>query len=707
MKRLRKAMKKYILTSILLGIGYVVFGQSNIIINPNGGKRSELDDGLKVLIKPNGTIHVYRENKTQYYSGYTWVNDGSGTSDGSAVQIRFRFQIGNTYNSAVKEFIVCNTTEAIQDGNDWKASISGYVVSSFDEVRFYVTMMFSYTSPNNYFAVDYIVRAPLTMKSAPQILHIYLDHDAYILGNDFSFGYHNVDATGEFIGNYRIADSCKCGTRNKNPRCPAHHGFKTDGDGFRSYFQGLYSSRTTVASDLRLLDTIYNYCEDDGVAAEFVTTPLSAGDYFVKRVLHCYGNQTGEFDTLPVNTPDISQIVDLSDASSAVMVNFTADTFTIIEGNTHHVDSSIQIVVSGGVLMSPQVATIMITEITNTPNPGYSYFAGFTIPAGDYNTPQIFPLTNITILGDVICNYHRKFRISMGNSNCNDLVLQGNGITQAVVNLIDDDEGSIPTVNQPPNIEICARTEFTKMSFSGNNVQTYNWTATNALDIGLPSVSKTGVTEFSKFTTANASDTIIISTITVTPVSERCTGEPKTFTISVKPKPIVAIAGTKLDTICLGMTAQLTPVKGGHWRSTNPAVATVTDSGLVTGITTGKARFIFTPLVGGCIDSTKILTVDTFPAINPVITADKDVICINETIELNSSQSDGVWKISNSNVLTSNDIKTDNPINVKGNKAGKTFISYTVGTGTCKSTTTFLLNVRPNTPPKILIDFGS
>ena len=59
-----------------------------------------------------------------------------------------------------------------------------------------------------------------------------------------------------------------------------------------------------------------------------------------------------------------------------------------------------------------------------------------------------------------------------------------------------------------------------------------------------------------------------------------CHSEP-TDSITVKGKEIVLIDGD--TSICIGTETQLIPNNGGIWSSTNPSVATVDNTGRVTG----------------------------------------------------------------------------------------------------------------------------
>ena len=86
-------------------------------------------------------------------------------------------------------------------------------------------------------------------------------------------------------------------------------------------------------------------------------------------------------------------------------------------------------------------------------------------------------------------------------------------------------------LDQPSNNEVCSGETVPNIIFSG--VYDYvRWEVTtgNGLTIGMPANSGTG--DISSFTTTNSG----IVTITATPVSGRCEGVSKTFTITVNPK---------------------------------------------------------------------------------------------------------------------------------------------------------------------------
>ena len=188
--------------------------------------------------------------------------------------------------------------------------------------------------------------------------------------------------------------------------------------------------------------------------------------------------------------------------------------------------------------------------------------------------------------------------------------------------------------------------------------------------------------------------------------SEGCV-DSATTTITVLPLPVLSMSA---NSICEGTTAQLSSSGvAGKWVSLNPSIATVVDStGLVTGVAFGTTRFIFTDTATGCSDTTGVLTVGTFPSVDP-ITAPRNAACATGapiTLECNSPN--GEWSLSNKTVATfvGSSPYTGNTVTVYGQTVGQVYVTYTVGSGTCQSKSTYLLKiVDGTTPPTIIIGF--
>ncbi|WP_115461383.1 HYR domain-containing protein, partial [Winogradskyella aurantiaca] len=92
-------------------------------------------------------------------------------------------------------------------------------------------------------------------------------------------------------------------------------------------------------------------------------------------------------------------------------------------------------------------------------------------------------------------------------------------------------------------------------------------------------------------------------------------------------------------TLCEDDTYQLLPDTGGIWTSSNPSVASVTNSGLVTGVSEGSVTFTYT-LPSGCSNTTSQITIDGTPEIIELTSSSTDTFCSAESTELNAVVAD-------------------------------------------------------------------
>ena len=89
-------------------------------------------------------------------------------------------------------------------------------------------------------------------------------------------------------------------------------------------------------------------------------------------------------------------------------------------------------------------------------------------------------------------------------------------------------------VNQPADQQLCNGTNTNAINFTGSaNINSYNWTNDNPA-IGL---AASGSGNIASFAAINNTTTVLTATITVTPLSNSCPGNPKTFTIKINPAP--------------------------------------------------------------------------------------------------------------------------------------------------------------------------
>jgi uncharacterized repeat protein (TIGR02543 family) len=527
-------MKKISLFLLCLVLGgffcpVEVKSQSDQVINSGGGKA--LDDGLKIKLKTTGGLCVYRQNKSQYYDSYVWPDDGGR----NGVELVFRFDNGTTYHAEQRRFTACAVTPVHQEGNKFTTSISGYVTSPIQENGqnpvFYVTLDVTYTHPNLYFQVDYFVRAPNNLQ-APQTVHLYLGHDAYILGHDGSRGHYLHTLTGDFVGNYRDStDTNSCSGKKNNPVYPSTHGFKTSGT-FRSYYASARGDELRInAADLKLLNTVSDACVDDAVGVEFTIGPIASGQTMAKSIMHCYGNKKGDFDSLPVVDPVVQTAL-----STPVTVDFVSATYEETRRATSHTLENVKIRVRDGVLHQPQIVNFTCSNGTATQKTDYSYVKGFIIPAGDYSTPQELSIDNVTIVSYATCQNNRTFNITIDpTSICNDLILRGTDIYATTVSIIEE-KALVEVTNPLPDTVVYPGQRLEAITWTATEPSgvTYAWTNSNP-SIGL---AAKGTGDLPAFTATNATASPIKATITVTP-THTCQGVSKTYTITVDPFPTI------------------------------------------------------------------------------------------------------------------------------------------------------------------------
>lgn len=155
-----------------------------------------------------------------------------------------------------------------------------------------------------------------------------------------------------------------------------------------------------------------------------------------------------------------------------------------------------------------------------------------------------------------------------------------------------------------------------------------------------------------------------------------------TAVVTVQPLP-VAISGTK--TVCVGSTTSLSDATGGGTWSASNGNATVSGTGLVTGVTAGTDVITYT-IGTGCIVTT-IVTINPLPSAISGATS----VCLGFTVTLSDATAGGTWSSGNATIasVTAGGVVT-------GNAVGVTSISYTLGTG-CRVTSPMTVNPLPGT----------
>ncbi|NGY39003.1 Ig domain-containing protein, partial [Flavobacterium sp. XN-5] len=156
-------------------------------------------------------------------------------------------------------------------------------------------------------------------------------------------------------------------------------------------------------------------------------------------------------------------------------------------------------------------------------------------------------------------------------------------------------------------------------------------------------------------------------------------------TINIAPLP--TISGN--STVCFGLTTSLTgsgtPNTTNPWTSATPSVATISSSGVVTGVSAGTSLIRYTDINGCTI--TQTITVNPLPTITGTLT-----VCVGSTITLTGSVTPNAtnpWVSASPSVATVNSSGV-----VTGVSAGTSVITYTNSNG-CTVTQTVTVNSLP------------
>jgi gliding motility-associated-like protein len=152
-------------------------------------------------------------------------------------------------------------------------------------------------------------------------------------------------------------------------------------------------------------------------------------------------------------------------------------------------------------------------------------------------------------------------------------------------------------------------------------------------------------------------------------------------TITVVSLPTISVTGA--TEICIASTTTLSPNAGGTWTSSDPAVATVDNAGLVTGISAGSVTFTFNDLGTGCSNTTVTPIVVSAPPTTGVLSGTQ-AICVASTTTFSSTVAGGSW--SSADALIASVVSGTGVITGVG--AGTINMTYTVtGTGGCSDAT--------------------
>ncbi len=232
-------------------------------------------------------------------------------------------------------------------------------------------------------------------------------------------------------------------------------------------------------------------------------------------------------------------------------------------------------------------------------------------------------------------------------------------------------DSKVVTVNPLPTVtgsDVCLGGS-TQLTGSGTANATTPWVSSNT---AVATVSNTGLVTG-----------VSVGSTTITYTNSN--GCSNTLVLNVVGNP--AIGGTL--NACIGATTQLsatgTPNATNPWTSSNPAVATVSNTGLVTGVSAGTTTITFTN--SSSCQSTAVVTINPLPTITGNLN-----VCAGLTTQLTGSPTATAttpWTSSNTAIAT-----ISNTGLVTGVSAGTTTITYTNSNG-CSQTAVVTVNALP------------
>ena len=223
---------------------------------------------------------------------------------------------------------------------------------------------------------------------------------------------------------------------------------------------------------------------------------------------------------------------------------------------------------------------------------------------------------------------------------------------------------------------------------TGTPTLTYAWTSSNT---GVATVNSTG-----NVTGVSAGSTNIRYTV-IDGSSTSCSAQSATHSVTVNALPIAgAITGG--SAVCMGGSLSLTSHATGTptliytWASSNPAVATVNNSGVVTSVSAGTTNITYTVIDGSstacqAISPAFTVNVNALPVAGAITGG--STVCMGGSLSLTSHATGTptltyAWASSNPAVATVNNSGVVTPVSL-----GSTNITYTVTDGsttTCSAT---------------------
>lgn len=132
-------------------------------------------------------------------------------------------------------------------------------------------------------------------------------------------------------------------------------------------------------------------------------------------------------------------------------------------------------------------------------------------------------------------------------------------------------------------------------------------------------------------------------------VSTVCGSATAVYPMTVNPLPAAASITGSTD-VCLGLTTTLSAsIAGGSWVSANATVASVSATGVVTGVTIGTATLSYT-VTNACGSATTTVTATVHALADAGTITGADTVCQSDTVSLTNAIAGGTWSSSNTAV---------------------------------------------------------
>ena len=170
--------------------------------------------------------------------------------------------------------------------------------------------------------------------------------------------------------------------------------------------------------------------------------------------------------------------------------------------------------------------------------------------------------------------------------------------------------------------------------------------------------------------------------------SGQCSAVDATASVTIAAVATVNITGS--TSICVDGTTTLSPTAGGTWTSNNPSVASVTNTGIVTGLSAGNATFTFVSSTApNCSSTTSAVQVNSVPtgalaATENSGTSNDNKICAGANVNFTATAGYSNYKfiLNGTTILQNGASNTFNSTSLAGNSSVTVEVT---SAGGCKS----------------------